>query len=523
MNKLPPKPFQYQLWINGKGETSGSGKTFDRRSPAHDAVVGVYPLAGNEETDLAVTAARRAFDEGPWPRRPGAERASCLTKLASLIRTHAEELALIETLESGKPITQARNEMEWAAGIWDYAAASCRNLAGDTYNSLGEQMLGLVVREPIGVVGMITPWNFPLLIISQKLPFALGAGCTCVVKPSELTPGTTLRLGPLLAEAGVPEGVVNIVSGYGDPVGIRLSSHPDVDMMSFTGSTEVGKSVVAASRSNLKKVGLELGGKNPQIIFADADLEAALDAAVFGICFNMGECCNSGSRLLVERSIYNDFVERLVNLIREVRVGDPLDEETQIGAIVNEEQLGKILHYIADGQKSGATLRVGGQQLKGIPGRFVAPTIFSEVRPEMPIAREEIFGPVLSVLPFDHAAEAIAIANSTPYGLSGAVWTRDLDRAFAVSRGIRAGTIWINTFMEGPAELPFGGYKESGLGRELGRSAIEEFTDLKTIQVHFGPRTGWWVKPRSNDSEDGRRDRSQSPSEADTEHADAAT
>jgi len=495
MNKPPAKPYQYQLWINGKEQPSLSEKTFDRRSPAHDVVVGVYPLAGNEETDLAVAAARRAFDEGPWPKRSGAERASCLSKLASLIREHADELALIETLESGKPIAQARNEMEWAAGIWDYAAASCRNLAGDTYNSLGEQMLGLVVREPIGVVGMITPWNFPLLIISQKLPFALAAGCTCVAKPSELTPGTTLRLGPLLAEAGVPDGVVNILSGYGDPVGMRLSSHPDVDMLSFTGSTEVGKSVVAASRSNLKKVALELGGKNPQIIFADADLEAALDAAVFGICFNMGECCNSGSRLLVQRSIYDHFVERLIRLAREVRVGDPLDESTQVGAIVNEEQLDKILHYITDGQRSGANLLLGGQQLKGALGRFVEPTIFSDVRPEMAIAREEIFGPVLSILPFDRADEAIAIANSTAYGLSAAVWTRDLDRAFTVSRGVRAGTVWINTFMEGPAELPFGGYKESGLGRELGRSAIEEFTDLKTIQVHFGPRTGWWVKP----------------------------
>ncbi len=495
MNQPPSKPFQYQLWINGKEATSRSGKTFDRRSPAHDVVVGVYPLAANEDTDLAVAAARHAFDTGPWPKRSGAERAACLAKSAALIRANAEELALIETLESGKPIGQARNEMEWAAGIWDYAAASCRNLAGDTYNSLGEQMLGLVVREPIGVVGMITPWNFPLLIISQKLPFALAAGCTCVIKPSELTPGTTLRLGPLLAEAGIPAGVVNILSGYGDPVGQRLSSHTDIDMMSFTGSTEVGKMVVEASRSNLKKVGLELGGKNPQIIFADADLEAALDAAVFGICFNMGECCNSGSRLLVERSIYDKFVERLISLTREVQVGDPLDENTQVGAIVNDEQLDKILHYIADGQRSGANLRSGGRRLKSVAGRFVEPTIFSDVRPDMPIAREEIFGPVLSVLPFDHADEAIAIANSTPYGLSAAVWTRDLDRAFSVSRGVRAGTVWINTFMEGPAELPFGGYKESGLGRELGRSAIEEFTDLKTIQVHFGPRTGWWVKP----------------------------
>ena len=495
MNQPPAKPFQYQLWINGKEQACRSGATFKRHSPAHDVVVGVYPLAGAEETDLAVAAARRAFDEGEWPKRSGAERASCLAKLASLIREQAEELALIETLESGKPIAQARNEMEWAAGIWDYAAASCRHLVGETYNSLGEQMLGLVVREPIGVVGMITPWNFPLLIISQKLPFALAAGCTCVIKPSELTPGTTLRLGPLLAEAGIPDGVVNILSGYGDPVGIRLSSHPEIDMISFTGSTEVGKMVVAASGSNLKKVGLELGGKNPQIIFADADLEAALDAAVFGICFNMGECCNSGSRLLVERSIYDEFIERLISLTREVQVGDPLDENTKVGAIVNDEQLDKILHYITDGQRSGAHLRLGGQQLKGTSGRFIEPTIFSDVRPDMAIAREEIFGPVLSVLAFDHAAEAIEIANSTEYGLSAAVWTRDLDRAFSVSRGIRAGTVWINTFMEGPAELPFGGYKESGLGRELGRSAIEEFTDLKTIQVHLGPRTGWWVRP----------------------------
>ncbi len=500
----PPKPFQYKLWINGKEETSRSGKTFDRRSPAHDTVVGVYPLAGAEDTDIAVAAARRAFDQGPWPKRSGAERAACLGKLASLIRARAEELALIETLESGKPIAQARNEMEWAAGIWDYAAASCRHLAGDTYNSLGEQMLGLVVREPIGVVGLITPWNFPLLIISQKLPFALAAGCTCVLKPSELTPGTTLRLGPLLAEAGIPDGVVNILSGYGDPVGIRLSSHPDIDMMSFTGSTEVGKMVVAASGSNLKKVGLELGGKNPQIIFADADLEAALDAAVFGICFNMGECCNSGSRLLVERSIYDTFIERLISLTREVQVGDPLDENTKVGAIVNDEQLDKILRYIAEGQRSGANLRLGGRRLSSVPGRFVEPTIFSDVRPDMTIAREEIFGPVLSVLAFASADEAIAIANSTPYGLSAAVWTRDLDRAFTVSRRVRAGTVWINTFMEGPAELPFGGYKESGLGREMGRSAIEEFTDLKTIQVHFGPRTGWWIKTDISKAEEKR-------------------
>src|ERR1700741_699713 len=495
MNTPPAKPFQYQLWINGKEEPAKSAKTFDRRSPAHDVLVGVYPLAGNEETDVAVAVARRAFDEGPWPKRSGAERASCLSKLASLIREHADELALIETLESGKPIAQARNEMEWAAGIWDYAAASCRNLAGDTYNSLGEQMLGLVVREPIGVVGMITPWNFPLLIISQKLPFALAAGCTCVVKPSELTPGTTLRLGELLAEAGLPAGVVNIISGYGEPAGARLSEHPDINMISFTGSTEVGKAVVGCSKGNLKKVELELGGKNPHIVFADADLEAALDAVVFGVCFNMGECCNSGSRLLVQRSIAQDFINRVIETAKTIPVGDPLDEQTKIGAIIDRNQFEKILGYIESGSRDGAQLRLGGKALNRENGRFIEATIFDEVQPEMPIAKEEIFGPVLSILTFDTTEEAIRIANNTIYGLSAGVWSRDIDTAFSVSRGIRAGTIWINTFMDGYPELCFGGFNQSGLGRELGRFSIEEFTELKTVQVHLGPRTSWWARP----------------------------
>src|ERR1700746_3779050 len=339
---IPKTPYQYQLWINGKEVPSGSGKKFERKSPAHGILVGEYARADAADVDAAVQAAREAFDKGPWPHSSGAERMKVLLKATELILRQKEELALIETLESGKPISQARDEVDWTADLWQYAASLCRNIHGDTHNTLGDSMLGLVVREPVGVVGMITPWNFPLLIVSQKLPYALAAGCSCVIKPSELTSGTTLRLGKILAEAGVPDGVVNIVSGYGDPVGSQLSLHPQVDMMSFTGSTNVGKAVINAARSNLKKVELELGGKNPQIIFADADLEAALDAAVFGICFNMGECCNSGSRLLVERSIYDNFVERLIPLIREVRVGDPLDESTQVGAIVNEEQLDKI-------------------------------------------------------------------------------------------------------------------------------------------------------------------------------------
>jgi len=496
MNVIPNTPFHYKLWINGKEVPAQSAKRFERQSPAHGAVIGTYAEAGVSDVDAAVKAARTAFDRGPWRHSSGADRMKSLLKTAELLLEQKEELALVETLESGKPISQARDEVDWAAGLWEYAAALCRHIHGDSYNALGPSMLGLVIREPIGVVGIITPWNFPLLIVSQKIPFALAAGCTCVIKPSELTSGTTLRLGKILADAGIPDGVVNIVTGYGDPVGSHLSLHRNVDMVSFTGSTNVGKTVVNAARNNLKRVELELGGKNPQIIFADADIEAALDAAVFGICFNMGECCNSGSRLLIERGIAKDFVKQLVELARDIPVGDPLDEKVKIGAIVNDQQFKKIMGYIDQGRRAGARLQLGGQPLNILNGRFIETTIFDDVRPEMPIAREEIFGPVLSVLTFETKEEAIEIANSTNYGLSCGVWSRDMDNALSVSRAIRAGTVWVNTFMDGYPELPFGGYKESGQGRELGRFAIDEFTELKTIQLHTGPRTSWWARKR---------------------------
>jgi betaine-aldehyde dehydrogenase len=482
------------MWIDGKSLPAKSVKTFVRESPAHGTTVGEYPLADREDVDSAVAAARRAFETGPWPHFSGADRSRVLLLTAEVIRARKEDLALTETLESGKPIKQARDEMEWSAALWDYAAALCRNIHGDSYNSLGSQVLALTVREPIGVVAMITPWNFPLLIMSQKLPFALAAGCTAVIKPSELTPGTTLKLGEILAEAGLPDGVVNIVTGYGEPTGVALTEHTEIDMISFTGSTEVGKAVVGASQRNLKKVELELGGKNPHLVFADADLEAALDAVVFGVYFNMGECCNSGSRLLVQKNIADEFVGRVIETAKQVRVGDPLDEHTKIGAIIDENQFEKILGYIESGNRDGARLRLGGRQLPQVTGRFIEPTVFDAVQPKMAIAREEIFGPVLSILTFDTKEEAIRIANSTIYGLSAGVWTRDIDTAFAVSRAIRAGTIWINAFMDGYPELCFGGFKESGLGRELGRFSIEEFTELKSIQVHLGPRTSWWAR-----------------------------
>ncbi len=484
----------FDMLIDGRWQPSAASESYTRESPSHDVSVGEYPLGTAEDVDHAVEAARRAFDDGPWPRMRGAERARCLTKVAELVRENSEDLAVTEVLESGKPISQARGEMEGVAGLWEYAATLARHSHGDSYNSLGDDMLGFVFREPVGVVGMITPWNFPLLIVSQKLPFALAVGCTSVVKPSELTPGTTLMLGKFIQEAGVPEGVVNIVTGYGQPVGARLASHPDVDMISFTGSTAVGKRIVEASAGNLKKVSLELGGKNPQIIFADADLDAALDAAVFGVYFNMGECCNSGSRLLLQRDIAEDFQKALVGRAATVPVGDPLDEATKVGAIINETQQSKITRLIGSGQQQGANLALGGKPIKSEKGRYIEATVFTGVEPEMDIAKEEIFGPVLSVLTFDTAEEAVRIANNTLYGLSAGVWTKDIDTAFKLTKTIRAGTVWVNTFMDGYPELPFGGYRESGLGRELGRFAADEFSELKTVQLHLGERTNWWHK-----------------------------
>ena len=486
----------YQNLIDGEWVDAADGATFERVSPAHDVVVGRYPSAGVVDLDRAVAAARRAFDEGTWPMMPGVERARILNRIAERIRAEADDLAAVEALESGKPVSQARDEILSSADLWEYASTLCRHTYGDTYNTLGSAMFGMVLREPVGVVGMITPWNFPLLIISQKLPFALAVGCTAVVKPAEITPGTTLRMAQMAQDAGLPAGVLNVVTGSGRVIGTPLAAHPDVDMISFTGSTDVGRRVIEASKSNLKKVELELGGKNPQIVFADADLEAALDAVVYGVYFNMGECCNSGSRLLVQESIADEFIARVVERARTVPVGDPMDPRTKVGAIATDEQFGKILELVDSGRAEGADLLLGGGRMDTDAGRFMEPTIFAGVEPTMRIAREEIFGPVLSVMTFKTAADAARIANSTTFGLSAGVWTKDLDTAIGMSRAIRAGTIWVNTFLEGYPELPFGGYKESGLGREFGRFSIDAFTELKSVQMHLGPRTSWWM-PRS--------------------------
>lgn len=486
----------FSMLIDGDWVAGSEDTVIERVAPSHGVVVSRYQAATRADAERAIAVARKAFDEGPWPRMTAAERSNILLKAADLIAARAEELAYLDAIEAGKPITQVLGEIAGAVDIWRYAAALARDLHGESYNTLGDGTLGVVLREAIGVVSIITPWNFPFLIVGQKLPFALAAGCTTVIKPSELTSGSTLVLGEILQEAGVPAGVVNILVGTGAEVGEPMTSHPHVDMVSFTGSTGVGRLTMANAAKTLKKVSLELGGKNPQIVFADADLEAFVDAAVFGAYFNAGECCNAGSRLILHKSIVDEVVKRIARLSSEVKVGDPLDPTTQVGAIITPEHLKKISGYVSDAISGGATISHGGTALDMGSGQFMAPTILSGVTPDMAVAREEVFGPVLSVLTFETLDEAISIANSIDYGLSAGVWSRDFDTCLTVGRKVRAGTIWMNTFMDGASELPFGGYKQSGQGRELGRHAVEDYTETKTLNMHIGQRTGWWMPRR---------------------------
>ena len=486
----------YDLFIDGQHVKSADGRTFERHSPAHGVLVSRCQRAGTAETEAAIAAARKAFDTGVWPSMKGAERAAVLLKVADMIDARREEIALLDCLEVGKPIAQARGEIQGAADIWRYAAALARDLHGTSYSTLGEAALGVVVREPIGVVSIITPWNFPFLIVAQKLPFALAAGCTCVVKPSEFTSASTLLLGEMLVEAGLPPGVANILAGSGAEIGPMMTTDKRVDMISFTGSTAVGKGAVRSSADTLKKVSMELGGKNPQVIFADCDVDAAIDAVIFGAFFNAGECCNAGSRILLQNSFADTFVKKLVERSRDVPVGDPLDENTRVGAMITPKHQALVQSYIANAVADGAKVALGGGAPKTATGEFLEPTILTNLRPDMAVALEEVFGPVLSVLTFDSVEEAVTLANSTIYGLSASVWSKDIETCLRVARQVQAGTVWINTFMDGFAELPFGGFKQSGIGRELGRNAVLDYTEEKTLHFHSGPRTSWWLSPK---------------------------
>lgn len=496
---IRPKPLtdfkvrDFKMLIDGKWVASAEGKTIERVAPGHGVVVSRYQAAGKADAERAIASARKAFDLGKWPQMTGAERSLILLKVADMIAARSEELAFLDAIEAGKPISQVRGEIGGAVDIWRYAAALARDLHGESYNTLGEGTLGVVLREAIGVVSIITPWNFPFLIVSQKLPFALAAGCTAVVKPSELSSGSTLVLGDILTEAGVPDGVVNIITGTGADAGAPMTTHPDVDMITFTGSTGIGKLTMANAAGSLKKVSLELGGKNPQIVFPDANLDDFIDAAVFGAYFNAGECCNAGSRLILHRDIADEVVSRVSSLSAKIKVGDPLDPQTQVGAIITPQHLSKIESYLSGAASNGATLAHGGTTVDLGLGQYMTPTILSGVLPDMAVAREEVFGPVLSVLTFQTLDEAISIANSVDYGLSAGVWSRDFDTCMTIGRKVRAGTIWMNTFMDGASELPFGGYKQSGLGRELGRHAVEDYTETKTLNMHLGARTSNWM------------------------------
>lgn len=486
----PESPREFGFFIDG--EWRHGRDLAEQRSPAHDVPVTRVARCITEDLNDAVAAARRAFENRCWAGISGGERAGVLLRAAEILRRRRDEVAYWEVLENGKPIAQARAEIEGCIACFETAAGAARLLHGDSFNSLGDGLFGMVLRDPIGVVGLITPWNFPFLILCERVPFILASGCTMVVKPSEVTSATTLILAEILTEAGLPKGVYNVVTGSGRTIGQAMAEHPDIDMLSFTGSTGVGRSCVhAAADSNFKKLGLELGGKNPIIVFADSDLEDAADAAAFGISFNTGQCCVSSSRLIIEASVADEFERLLVEKMRRIRIGDPLDEATQVGAITTPAQNDTILNYIEKGRQEGARLLTGGEVLKIGAGRFIAPTLFSGVRRDMAIARDEIFGPVLSSFRFETVDEAIAIANDTVYGLAASLWTKDLDKALTVTRRVSAGRFWVNTIMAGGPEMPLGGFKQSGWGREAGIYGVEEYTQIKSVHIEIGKRTHW--------------------------------
>jgi aldehyde dehydrogenase (NAD+) len=473
------------MLIAGKRVPALSGKRFETRNPATGELLAQVAQGSEADVDLAVKAARAAF-EGPWRRTKPVERQHILLRLADLAEANYEELALLDTLDLGAPYARTVLGKARAAALLRYYAGQATLIAGDTLdNSAAGDVLSHTLKEPIGVVAAINPWNGPIGMSVWKTAPVLAAGCTLVMKPAEQTPLSALRFGELCLEAGVPEGVVNIVTGLGD-AGAALSAHPDVDKIAFTGSTGVGQKIIQAAAPTMKRVTVELGGKSPNIVFADADLDKAVPAAATAVFANSGQICSAGTRLFVQSSIHDEFMERLAAYTRTIRVGDPLDPETQIGPVVSGPQMDRILSYIDGAAAEGGTLLAGGERLSGESydnGFFVAPTIFADVRDEMTIAREEVFGPVLSAFTFDTIDEAIARANATEFGLASGVWTRDLATAHRMARAIRAGSVWINCYQMLDPGVPFGGYKRSGFGRESGPHHIEDYLETKAVWI----------------------------------------
>ena len=482
---------QYDHYIGGSRVRPASGDYIERASPADGRVVAAYASANAADIDTAVAAARTAFDEGPWRRMSGIDRGRHLRAFADLMLQHQERLAQIESEEVGKPIRFARKDIEGGAKVIHYAAGLAANLHGLAYPDLKPGQTGLVMREPAGVVGAIIPWNFPAFVFCHKVPYALAAGCVVVVKPSEFTSGTALELAALSAEAGIPPGVVNVVTGYGDPAGSALTSHPDVDMVTFTGSTATGRKVMANAIPTIKRVSMELGGKGANIVFSDAEMEDAIDGTLFGVFHNSGQVCSAGSRLLIDEAVADNFLAKLKQAIGGIRIGDPRDDRTDMGSVIHEAALHKVLDYVGAGRTEGASLYAGGERLSGGDydrGAFVAPTILDRVGRGMRVFHEEIFGPVLTVTRFRSTDEAIAIANDTTYGLANALWTKDVDKAMGVSSELKSGVVWVNTTLDGSPQMPFGGIRQSGFGREFGMAGLEEFTEVKSIFLTTGRR-----------------------------------
>ncbi len=484
-SKLPIQINATKLLINNEWVDSTSGRTFATINPATGEVICQVAEADAADVERAVKAARTAFNRGEWSTMLPSERGKLLYKLADLIEAHADELAQLETLDNGKPLKDSSQiDLPLTIACYRYYAGWADKIQGKTI-PLDGPFFCYTRHEPIGVIGQIIPWNFPILLQAWKLAPALAAGNTVILKPSTHTPLTALRVGELIIEAGFPPGVVNFVPGYGSTAGVAIARHGDIDKVAFTGSTEVGHLIMeAAAQSNLKRVTLELGGKSPNIIFADADLNAAIEGAHFALFFNQGQCCTAGSRLFVEEKCYDQFVAKSVERARRRIVGDPFDPKTEQGPQVSQAQLDKVMHYIESGMREGAQLLCGGHTI-GDRGFFIQPTVFANVQDQMKIAQEEIFGPVMSILKFKDLDEVIKRANATMYGLAAGVWTKDISKALAIANNVRAGTIWVNCYDALDPAAPFGGFKQSGIGRELGEYGLEEYTEVKTVTIRL--------------------------------------
>jgi phenylacetaldehyde dehydrogenase len=473
-----------KLLIDGKWVAAVSGKTFDSIDPATGEVLARVAEGDRADIDLAVKAARRAFESGPWSRMTASQRGRVIWKIGDLIEEHTEEFAELETLDNGKPISISRvADVPLAADLFRYMAGWATKIEGSTIPIAGPYH-AYTRREPIGVVGQIIPWNFPLLMAAWKLGPALATGCTVILKPAEQTPLSAIRLAELALEAGLPPGVLNVVTGFGETAGAALAAHPDVDKIAFTGSTEVGRLIVQAAAGNLKKVTLELGGKSPNIVFDDADLGKATAGAANAIFFNHGQCCCAGSRLYVEDKIFDKVVEGVSESAKKIKVGPGMNPDTNMGPLVSEEQFRRVCGYMESGLNEGAKALVGGKKV-GSRGYFVEPTVLVNTKPDMKVVREEIFGPVVTAMPFKSIDEIATDANDTRYGLAAGIWTKDIGKAHALANKLKAGTVWVNCYNVFDAALPFGGYKESGWGREMGKEALELYTEVKSVCVRI--------------------------------------